>query len=377
MKQKLLIRPSAVVLTIALASMGLYACGQNSQTATNTQGATTDASAPALPLTTGAATAPIYAPAVTALPSAPRPKIVRVASQADEYAYVDQASSMGAALGNAPPDYGFDYDGVHPWVWRTHGDATRLIEPISGGYRYYYFQPGASEPYLIRDPQYSYGFNDGQLVVVYDARGQILPPQDMDQQADYAGRYLARARALYNASLQSQRRSVIAANWAARRAEIDAQQAEWDRQQSQYAAWQQYHQEHEAEQHAYWQGERDQRAASAAQFNQWHDNDYQGPPPPPAHAAIAGAAGAALVGGAIGGYLAGRDHRHDDRGPPPAPRWPGRTPAPGSGGGHRPRSPATGASRRLASGATGSAGQGRCNNSRAGDGPGPVTTGRR
>lgn len=297
MKHKLLIRPSAAVLVVALSSMALYACGQNNgQSATsNTTADASGAAAPALPLTTGAETAPVYAPAASALPAAARPKIVRVASQADQYAYVDQASSMGSALGHAPPDYGFDYDGVHPWVWRTHNNAARLVEPTSGGYRYYFYQPGASQPYLIRDPQYSYGFNNGELVVVYDARGNILPPQYMDQQADYAGRYLARARALYQASLNSQRRAVIAANWAARSAQIDEQQAEWDQQQSQYSAWQEYHQQHEAEQQAYWQGEHDQRAASAQQFNQWHDNGYQGPPPPPAYGAIAGAAGAALV----------------------------------------------------------------------------------
>jgi len=143
MKHKLLIRPSAAVLAVALSSMALYACGQNNgQTAaSNTTSTTADASGaapPALPLTTGAETALVYAPVASALPAAPRPKIVRVASQADQYAYVDQASSMGAALGHAPPDYGFDYDGVHPWVWRARNNSARLVEPISGGYRYYF-----------------------------------------------------------------------------------------------------------------------------------------------------------------------------------------------------------------------------------------------
>jgi hypothetical protein len=303
------IGPSAAVLAAALSSMALYGCGQNNQqTAANTA-----AAPPALPLTTGAETAPVYAPPVTAMPSAPRPKIVRVASQADQYAYVDQAQTMGAALGSAPPDYGFDYDGVRPWVWRTSNNALRLVEPIDGGYRYYYYQPGATLPYLIQDPQYAYGFDNGQLVVVYDSRGNVLPAQYMDQRADYAGRFLARAQALYNASLRNQRSSVIAANWAARRTAIDAQQAEWAQEQSQYSAWQAYHQEHDAEQQAYWQAERQRRDAAASQFNQWHDAGYQGPPPSPPP--YAGVAGAAAVGGLIGGLIAGQ--HHDNGGPPP------------------------------------------------------------
>jgi hypothetical protein len=303
------IRPSVAVLAAALSTLSLYACGQNNpQNAANTT-----AAPPALPLTTGAATAPVDAPPVSALPSAPRPKIVRVASQADQYAYVDQAETMGAALGSAPPDYGFDYDGVRPWVWRTSNNALRLVEPTAGGYRYYYYQPGATLPYLIRDPQYAYGFDDGQLVVVYDSRGDVLPPQYMDERLDYAGRYLARAQALYNASLQNQRRSVIAANWAARRAAIDAQQAEWAQQQSRYSAWQAYHQEHAADQQAYWQAESQRREAAATQFNQWRDAGYRGSPPPPPP--YAGVAGAAAAGGLIGGLLAGG--RHDNGGTPP------------------------------------------------------------
>ena len=82
---------------------------------------TTTAAAPALPLTVGGRDHPCLCTKShrRTCPAAPRPKIVRVASQADQYAYVDQAQSMGQALGSAPPDYGFDYGGVHPWVWRA------------------------------------------------------------------------------------------------------------------------------------------------------------------------------------------------------------------------------------------------------------------
>jgi hypothetical protein len=318
------IRPSLLVLAAALSAMTVSACGQN-----NAQTAAA-APPPPLPLTTGAATAPVLAPTGAALPAAPTPKIVRVANPSEQYAYVDQAQAFGAALGSAPPDYGFDYDGVRPWVWRASDDSARVVEPVDGGYRYYYFRPGASYPYFIQDPQYGYGFDGGQLVVVYDARGNALPPRYSEAQADYAGRYLARARALYEASLQSQRKSVIAANWAARREAIDAQDAEWASARAQDDAWRAYHDAHEAQTQNYWQAEHARRDAAAQQFNDWRSADYRGPPPPPpAYAPVAGVAGAALVGGAIGGYLAGRDH-HDHAAPPP-PNGPPGQPYPGQG----------------------------------------------
>jgi hypothetical protein len=326
MRHALIIRPSLLILAAALSAMTVSACGQNNG------GTAAAAPPPPLPLTTGAATAPVLAPAGAALPAAPAPKIVRVASQSDQYAYVDQAQAFGAALGSAPPDYGFDYDGVRPWVWRASDNSARLVEPVEGGYRYYYFRPGAPYPYFIQDPQYGYGFNGEELVVVYDARGNALPPRYADLQADYAGRYLARARALYEASLQNERRSVIAANWAARQQAIDAQQAEWASARAQDDAWRAYHDAHEAEIQSYWQAEQARRDAAAQQFNTWRDADYRGPPPPPpAYAPVAGVAGAALVGGVIGGLLAGRDHHDHGAAPPPTngpgPGYAGQGPA--------------------------------------------------
>jgi len=69
---------------------------------------------------------------------------------------------------------------------------------------------------------YSYGYNDGQLVVVYDRSGRIMDPGFIDQRADLAGRYLARARALRAAALGGQRQPVAVANWTQRRSQIYA-----------------------------------------------------------------------------------------------------------------------------------------------------------
>ena len=154
MQTKSFLRPSVYALAVILISAGVAGCGQKKDA--SAPGAS--ANALALPLTTGPASTIVPAPAAGALPSAPRVRVVRVANQSDNYAYVDRAYAMSNAIGQAPPDYGFDYDGVHPWVWRGSNREVRLIEPVEGGYRYYYYQPGATKPYLVRDPQYSYGF---------------------------------------------------------------------------------------------------------------------------------------------------------------------------------------------------------------------------
>lgn len=261
-KRNAFLHTSAIVLASAAASLALSGCNKTGGTTANPPGLDPNA-ALALPLTAGPATPSALAPAAYALPAAPRPRVVHVLNRADNYAYVDHAYAMSNAIGQAPPDYGFDYQGVRPWVWRSATRAVRVVEPTEGGYRYYYYEPGASEPYLVRDPQYSYGFSGGELATVYDSEGRLLPSDYIDQRAEAAGRYLARARALYYASLQNDRRSVNAANWAERRAEIDAERSQWDAEQNQQDDWRAYHTEHDAEQRAYWEAEHARREQAA------------------------------------------------------------------------------------------------------------------
>ena len=236
-------------------------------------------SSDALPLTSGPPTDVAPAPAAEALPPAPRPRIVAVANPQDDYAYIDRAYAMSDAIGDAPPDYGFDYQDSHPWVWRSASRATRLVEPVPGGYRDYYYQAGASEPYLVRDPQYSYGFSGGELVAVYDNDGQLLPERALDQRADDAGRYLARAEALYTSALRSERRAINAANWAAQQAALNAERTQWQAEQNRQAAWRDYHAAHEAQDRNDWQAERTSREQSARSFNEWSARGFNGPPP--------------------------------------------------------------------------------------------------
>ena len=315
--------PSYVSVLPQLAAVCLCACSPSGVlTASSSVSSSSSSSGLALsmPLTTGTETPAAPAPSAGALPPAQAPvRIVHVSQLRDNYAYVERARAMSNAFGDAPPDYGYDYGPTQVWAWRGRNDSVRLVEPIEGGERFYYYQPGTDEPYLVRDANYSYGYNaDGDLVVVYDRNGRPLPLDQEDDYTDAGARERQRARGIYAASLNSERRQVIAANWAARRAHIDAARANWDAQQSREAEWRAYHDEHAAEQAAYWQGERDRRAQEAQAFDDWQHRDYQGAPPPTIgnHRGTAIAA-TAVVSGLAGGLIAHSDddqrQRHDQQ----------------------------------------------------------------
>jgi hypothetical protein len=308
---------SVFALTAAVAALTLAGCNQNSPQKT----AVLD-QPPPLPLTTTDVPMANAAPIATALPAAPAARVASVALN-QRYAYADRAYQVARVLGDAPPDYAFDYEGTRPWVWRS-SRAFRVVERTDAGQRYYYFDPGQSSPYLVQDPAYSYGYSNGQLVVVYDAQGRTLDPSLIGQRADLAGRYLYRARSLYNAALSSQRQAVAVARWQERRAAIDADRARWEAQQNQYADWRAYHDEHEAEQQSYWQGEQDRRAAEASRYNEalggaYTDGRYD------QRAQDNGGKGVALaaaLAAAAAAYTVGRHHDDNarDRGPPPPPQ---------------------------------------------------------
>ncbi len=319
MTQHLKLTASALVIAATLGSVVLAGCNQPaSQTAT----APAAAAQPALPLTSADVPQSANAPLATALPAAPV-KVVHVADQSQRYAYADRAYRYARVLADAPPDYTFDYDGVRPYVWNS-GGAYQVAEPTSGGERYYYFDPGADTPYLVRDGGYSYGYDRGQLAVVYDAQGRTLDPSYVDQRADIAGRYLARARALRAAALSSQRKAVAIRNWEVRRQQMEADRAAWERQQQDAADWRAYHDAHDGQADAYWQAERQRRQDESRRYDQAIGSAYnQGRNDQGAQDAGRGRGTdavitAAALAAAAAAFNAGR-HDHDRGGPPPPP----------------------------------------------------------
>jgi len=265
MKQIFLNGAARTALVACFAASALAACNQNGQATS----APTPAAALPLEMTATTPTAIAPAPTISQLPQGAPVRVGRLSDPDDTYAYADEADSENQAFGDAPPDYGFDYGGTQPWVWYGDDHSERVSEPLpGGGYRYYYYQPGAQYPYLVRDPEYTYGYDSGVLVVVYDREGRALPPDGYNARVDAASRILARATALYLASQQQQHQAVVAANWEARQERTAPDNAAWQRAQAQQSGWAAYHAAHAQQEQAQWDQERFRREAEAARFAQ-------------------------------------------------------------------------------------------------------------
>ena len=265
----LLNRTSALTLAGALASMMLASCNPASTTGSSAPAASAQQAPPpiaALALTDASAAPSASAPDLALLPAAPRAHVARLAQPSDSYAYADRAAAMNAGFGHAPPDYTYDDGGVRPWIWQADNGAERFVEPVRGGNRYYYYQPGSDLPFLVRDPQYSYGFEGGQLVVIYDRSGRALSPDAIDQYADDAGRLLERGRRLHEGARQARHEAVAAAHWRDRQRALADEQAQWDDQENQDEGWRAYHDAHYDSQASQWDDERYRREAESARF---------------------------------------------------------------------------------------------------------------
>jgi hypothetical protein len=215
------------------------------------------------------------APAADYLPPAPAVPVNEVADAEEAYAFPDRAYEMSAMFGEAPPDYVYDYGNVQPWVWVSDDGSERVVEAVPGGERYYYYEAGADEPYFIQDPSYGYGFEGGRLVAVYDRSGRLLPGDAFAPRAAIAGRYLARARSLYDAGRQDRHQPVAENNWMTRRGAIAAQRQAWQQQASQDPNWRAFHAKNAPAVEAHWQNERVQRLNWAAHVDQtMHNQTY-------------------------------------------------------------------------------------------------------
>jgi hypothetical protein len=275
----------AALLACGIATLAVAACNKagapghaiTSTAAENTVGsadqgntvAAADLGAPAgaLPPVAGSGTPVADAPAAQALPAAPAAPVAAPPPPQDQYRYVGQAQALGAAFADSPPDYAVDYAGTRPWIWRAGDGAYRVAEPVPGGMRYYYYEPGQATPFFVEDPRYGYGFESGRLTVVYDAFGRPLPPSAEGVQAQWAGRYLARAEALYQAALHERREAAYEASWQARRNLILQQQQQWQAAQQRNAQWRAWGKAH-ADQQQMWRQEQAQRQAYAVRLTE-------------------------------------------------------------------------------------------------------------
>ena len=115
------------------------------------------------------------------------------------YYYIDAADSFAGALGKSPPDFSFDCGGYDCYGWVSRAGEVLVVEPGRDGVVQYYFAPGDTSPYLVRDSYNSYAFDGRALQVVYDQRGAVMIQPPVWQQVDYAVQLREHGRALYAA----------------------------------------------------------------------------------------------------------------------------------------------------------------------------------
>ena len=271
-------RKGPVVLSLAVAGLSLAACNQ--QAGQNAVALATGAPIASLPLADGAPPPLIAAPALASLPAAPPVRVVR-ASLRERYRYIDRAEALGEAFADSPPDYTVDYASVRPWIWRSNRGEYRVVEPTPEGERTYYFDAGSDLPFLVSDPEYSYGYDQGALAVIYTSDGR--PAEYRPDSAERAARYLARARALHGAAIHQQRQAAYARAWRQRRAEVLAEQEAWAADRQRDAEWRDWRESHQRAEQADWNRERAMRAAYAATavaaIVSAAESDHSRPPP--------------------------------------------------------------------------------------------------
>lgn len=302
---RLVIGASAGALLLAVAG-----CNKAADDAGNTSAAALPALPATLPMTNAPAPQAALAPPPAAIRSARPIRAVRVADPRGAYAYADQAGYFSQSLGNGPPDYGFDYDGVRPWAWQGYEGSLVFVEPVDDGYRYYYYRAGADRPYFVRDPDYAYGYDGDQLAAVYGPDGGLVPYADYGPRLGYAAAYLWRAERLFEASRE--RQAISAAAWEAQQDSIIASRERWADNRDRQAGWAAYHAQESAQESHYWAQEAARREADGQRFAAWRQQDFRTPPPPRAiptrwqqaswaqdSARYASIAAAAVAGGAV------------------------------------------------------------------------------
>jgi hypothetical protein len=150
---------------------------------------------------------------VSALPYA-EPAQVQYYEPERAYPYAERAYGVQRAFYDAPPDYGFAYDDVSPYVWETADDWALYAEPYEGDYRYYYYEPGAAYPYFVRDHDYGYAYSAaGLLIAMFYSDGRYVPVDVAYRYAPVAGRYYARGRDLRRVGRGAERIQVDDRAW--------------------------------------------------------------------------------------------------------------------------------------------------------------------
>ncbi len=202
-------------------------------------------------------------------------------SAADDYAWIDRADALSEAIGDAPPDLTFAFEGGQPFAWIADDGSTLIVERRGDGPYGYYFDPHSDTPYLVREPEVTFAFARDQLAVMYDADGRVLSADERAPYLDDAMQGLERGRALKRAMLAGERRDAMpVTDWIDLSLFLIDWNQQWELGRHRYPGWMRHHRRPDA---IRWHGQfdRDGRRwlGQQQQFQRWQERGYQGPAP--------------------------------------------------------------------------------------------------
>jgi len=192
----------------------------------------------------------------------------------DAYRWIDRARALWDAVGDAPPDYSFGFDGGTPVAWELRDGYWVVVEERPEGARTYFFAPGERGPFLVRETDRSFGYQDGNVAAIYDGGGTLLPRAAGMGALDEGEDLYARGRRLRGALLDRQWAPVDTTSWSELNLFFVGIDAGWD------SGWRYRNNGFALAEQQRWSQERARRAAMAAAFARWRSGGFQGPPPP-------------------------------------------------------------------------------------------------
>lgn len=215
---------------------------------------------------------------------APPPAVGEFGQDAADYAWIDRADALWDAIGQAPPDFTLaSGDGDDQWVWVTADGYSVITEPVGrDGVRGYYFEPGATLPFLVRDVDTSYGFTGDRLAVVYGRDGRVSDAIPSPVERANAIGLLRRGAMLREAADGQGRRGRVQPElWAGSAPILWNSFATWDFGYAADPLWGSYRNSPRSRaDRERWRFEREERRARAEAFREWRGRQFMGDPPP-------------------------------------------------------------------------------------------------
>ncbi|RYE00926.1 MAG: hypothetical protein EOP61_12665, partial [Sphingomonadales bacterium] len=203
------------------------------------------------------------------------------AAKVSDYSWIDRADALWEAIGDAPPDFSFRFEGLEPWAWQTADGHQIMVEDAGarGGIRSYYFAPGAQNPFLVVEPGASFGFTGAKLAVVYGPDGGVVPRAKWGKRPARGQLLFARAR-LIKRAMERERYGIDPYVWIETSGPILTFLGQWDLGHTRYPGWRTHRNGPEGmDRRRRLENERARRRGEANDFDRWRRGDFREAPP--------------------------------------------------------------------------------------------------